>query len=922
MNIRSSVAAAVGAATFFAANYANAAGVTSGTGGFFHVENVTIQAGCSVTAFTSDLTSGSDTIMHVQDGNGNYVAGDDDSAGNFASRVTFTRSSTASLTFIVRAYNSATEGTGRLHVHQAGAGCPSELNIPIAFGAGFLQAVPYAAVGTRFRTVQPPSGLADTVMLYMKSDYTRVDKYDDDSGVLNTSFLEVTAANAGTATAYVLVGGFRSSGATRLVRDDDAGSTDYDVDGLGASLEAAIGSNAYNNDSDGDGISDSLELYGVDSTIARYPFFGGSPTQRDAYVEVDWKRCIPGGSDPEEVSCVPAGGSAADPDRLRWRPDQVAVVQAKYSDIGINVHLDIGVETPAGEPAPTYGNWGGATRAADTSPPHANVACTYVTANRNGFREWFVAGGAGGKSEYRTRCSSGGQDPSANAHELGHALGRAHEGDLGSPSMGYNCKPNYPSLMNYAYDNGRGLADRPNGRFSKGDKMLGANGLPFPLNPGSVIESDGLGPFTTEKQALLATYGIQLSLTAAGVDWNRDGQISSTPIRAPINWSWTCGVGEFATSGRDKDAAIDETTHAAMAWRPSDFWQTDQLFWITRRASDNRLTYRTALQPISGCATTTAGCRMPWSPNFYSSAPYVLPAGMVTDLAPAAVGYNSPGDSRGELVVFAAVGTGTSKTLKYAVYDGNGWSTIQSLPVDATLTGPPSAVLSEGHLYVFAPNSGRMRQWRYNIAGNYWDGPLEQVSTNWTFLQPSNLGGAVAVGFFKQNGTPIERRVLVYLDASDNLLRFARFDGGLWDVTVMPRLSESQPSVAYVPFALSAIEPQDGRFYISTTSSVGGGAFAGFVSFTEGNDISAGAATRRLLLTQEGRLDGPWTTVRGAVPLLYNRSIDRNLRAAWTSGSSHFSPFADDSPNLTITDSDDRPVIYAKMSCSLLGGCP
>ena len=122
MNLRTFLAAAVGATTLFAANYAHAAGVTSGTAGYFHVENVTIQAGCAVTAFTSDLTLGSDTILHVQDGSGNYVAGDDDSAGNFASRVTFTRSSTASLTFIVRAYKSATEGTECPCVELGGAG--------------------------------------------------------------------------------------------------------------------------------------------------------------------------------------------------------------------------------------------------------------------------------------------------------------------------------------------------------------------------------------------------------------------------------------------------------------------------------------------------------------------------------------------------------------------------------------------------------------------------------------------------------------------------------------------------------------------------------------------------------------------------------------------------------------------------------
>jgi hypothetical protein len=117
------------------------------------------------------------------------------------------------------------------------------------------------------------------------------------------------------------------------------------------------------------------------------------------------------------------------------------------------------------------------------------------------------------------------------AHELGHTVGLKHEGLHG----GENCSPVYPSIMDYPklYD--------PQLRqvgFSDGSGFSVSG-----VNPSNPCEAEGLGILDT---SFRDNYGrrnlakLGLNIIGSGVDWNRDGRISSCQQRVrellPAAW--------------------------------------------------------------------------------------------------------------------------------------------------------------------------------------------------------------------------------------------------------------------------------------------------------------------------------------------------------------------------------------------------
>jgi hypothetical protein len=97
--------------------------------------------------------------------------------------------------------------------------------------------------------------------------------------------------------------------------------------------------------------------------------------------------------------------------------------------------------------------------------------------------------------------------------------------------------------MNYVYQN------KPEVGFSNRASTV--------INPGRVIESEGLGPVPAPP---LADPPLELDVIGRGVDWNRDGLISSTPVRAGLTWATykSCGAagrGRMTISQGDALAA-------------------------------------------------------------------------------------------------------------------------------------------------------------------------------------------------------------------------------------------------------------------------------------------------------------------------------------------------------------------------------
>lgn len=218
--------------------------------------------------------------------------------------------------------------------------------------------------------------------------------------------------------------------------------TDTDDDGLTDVEEAALSTDPGAVDTDGDGLSDGLEVLGGDGLDpGQIPV---SPLHADLLVEVDWMEA----DDHthyfvDEAVQINVAAFAASP---RMNPDGTT---------GIRLHVD-------------RGQWGGGNviaHASRTNPAtFAEVRSANFGAARHGifhhamFIHTYDSSGSSGVADFvgdNLIVSLGywfdqGEVPTDQAgtfmHELGHNLGLDHGG-----GDGINNKPNYPSVMNYAW---------------------------------------------------------------------------------------------------------------------------------------------------------------------------------------------------------------------------------------------------------------------------------------------------------------------------------------------------------------------------------------------------------------------------------------------------------------------------------------
>jgi hypothetical protein len=104
-------------------------------------------------------------------------------------------------------------------------------------------------------------------------------------------------------------------------------------------------------------------------------------------------------------------------------------------------------------------------------------------------------------------------------HELGHNLGLRHGG-----GDNINCKPNYPSVMNYSRQfGGTPIANRPLDYSRVELPPLDENNLSEPLGVGGFAGQIAFGPPVLLKPVVVDG--------SAGIDWNRDGHIAGTVAR-------------------------------------------------------------------------------------------------------------------------------------------------------------------------------------------------------------------------------------------------------------------------------------------------------------------------------------------------------------------------------------------------------
>ncbi len=679
----------------------------------------------SLNPFKDPLLPGEDTVMHLwYDGDGTEVAQDDDGGAGLASKITYTVPPGKGGTYVVilRAFDDATRGqcerTAPAH------DCELQVRNDSAGGtiikawkprfAGHLEAVSGLRQGHRVEAVIMRDEATDPFLFYLDAPSAGAGPgpilaMDDDSGVELGARLDVPVdrpcggSGSPPCDGWILVATFHEAtreGTVRLYLNDATGphGVDTDGDGLGDALEQALGTcysrptctsnpmNANNPwDTDGDGLWDAWEVLGRDDTAGctpggapgvrkcfpqLFPKWGADARRKDVFVEID--QLVNSSASLDRLTELEAGKVASRFAKLNvTNPD---------GSKGISVHIDIG--QPCG-PGPdgitnTCGNlcaWPNSTSwkvcgESIVSAPSYLTSSPTLAPPRVGAFHWMEANSSrGGNAPVGGYQMTGHTDYVTFAHELGHNLGLQHYGDRAAGWA--NCKPNYPSLMNYLFEiklNNRHDATA----FSEGHMPA--------LNPSSVSESARVGTSTDDVSYLTVPplhYNVyDCTMTGSRrwncqVDWNRNGRIDTTgavaTYVAPGPWSPLGNVCEGDEQPNMQGIEQVKSTSAALlgsagvAAAVFTVSGTEKLFaFVADTASPPQLRYTWTASATGGWAT----------PVKFTAKTFRK------EVQPAAAVFTVNGQQR--LYVFA-VDT-TSQPIKYAYIDPSGavsgWSAI------------------------------------------------------------------------------------------------------------------------------------------------------------------------------------------------------------------------------------------------------
>ncbi|MBL8951250.1 MAG: hypothetical protein JNK82_10765 [Myxococcaceae bacterium] len=288
------------------------------------------------------------------------------------------------------------------------------------------------------------------------------------------------------------------------------------ADRPGCGAPGSVRCKAALRDSDGDGIRDDVELYGVDQNgiDTDMPRFGADPARYDVFVQLDYSTCV-------TPAVPPYTHEELDFNARAYR--SLPGFKNRDGTTGIFLHMDAAVApgpTRPGESA--YGSWSGPRSTCvswpDSLPPERRWL----------FRHLFrYAANALGKTDFYalTGAISG---SSTLGHELGHQGGLEHFGPIHAPRA-RNGMPLHFSRTNYLYQSvsPADLVSFSDGRWAN-----------RPLDPRRVDESCPLGRGAAAGP-LAGVYQVSADHFLPGctaVDWNRDGQFSppGTFVHAPL----------------------------------------------------------------------------------------------------------------------------------------------------------------------------------------------------------------------------------------------------------------------------------------------------------------------------------------------------------------------------------------------------
>jgi hypothetical protein len=416
------------------------------------------------------------------------------------------------------------------------------------------------ASGDEFQTAHLPApahGSVDTV-LYAFDGLGQFVARNDDGGVSGSSRLVMTAASTDPNSHLLVASASQepADGGQVRIYSNPLSRGDADGDRLSTPLETGLGSDPAGVDTDGDGLRDDWEVFGLHTTsgdedLPAYsdPWTSGAavnPTRMDLFVEMDWM-----------------GGEAGEPDRYRLRDAAIErVVRALRERGGVWLHLDVGQMGARGsrggqsiehqprfhftstQPLSMQDLWSSPAYFA-ASRRHLFVYGLSIDRFSPGLnttgemRRMYEEGQVIGTAEvWNPRYSPGflvcngtgiynspWRQASVLMHELGHCLRLRHGG-----SVDTNNKPNYISVMNYLFTLTALSADGDLD-YSRGELA--------PLDESALDEAAGLG-FAPNEYLYRVIRGarrgdVRSDQNRAAIDWNGNRALDGTPVAADIN---------------------------------------------------------------------------------------------------------------------------------------------------------------------------------------------------------------------------------------------------------------------------------------------------------------------------------------------------------------------------------------------------
>jgi len=213
------------------------------------------------------------------------------------------------------------------------------------------------------------------------------------------------------------------------------GAPDFDSDGLCDSAEAKYGTLVQNPDTDGDALSDGMEVYGIEFQGRKLDLAAleANPLRRDVFLEIDYVQ--------------------------GYRPHQTAILRVvdAFAAAGVNLHAEVGQQIAVNPDIPVGE---GEQIDADFKQPNLDPLKAFVYRWALFAHSYDNSGSSGiapyedtwllvtlGNFTFKDEAERIAYQAGTLMHELGHTFNLRHGGIKDNT----NFKPNHMSVMNYHY---------------------------------------------------------------------------------------------------------------------------------------------------------------------------------------------------------------------------------------------------------------------------------------------------------------------------------------------------------------------------------------------------------------------------------------------------------------------------------------